>query len=59
MNNILRVILRLTKICFVLQHIPHLAGDDSFTFREKFKELCQFRLELLVKIYYIPDFKIF
>ena len=36
---------------------PHLAGDGSFRERKKFKEFCQFRLNLLIKISYIPDLK--
>ena len=36
----------------------HLAGDGSFR-KNKFKEFCQFRLNLLIKISYIPDLKNF
>ena len=38
--------------------MAHLAGDGSF-FKKKFKEFCQFRFNLLIKISYIPDFKNF
>ena len=36
----------------------HLAGDGSLR-KKKFKEFCQFRLNLLIKIYNIPNFKNF
>ena len=39
-------------------HTSHLAGDGSFK-KKKFKEFCQFRLNLLIKICYIPDFENF
>ena len=42
---------------FTLDYLhTHLAGDGSFK-KKKFKEFCQFRLNLLIKISYIPDFE--
>ena len=35
--------------------ITHLAGDRRF--KKMYKEVCQFRLNLLIKISYIPDFE--
>ena len=36
----------------------HLARDGGFR-EKKFKKFCQFRLNILIKISYIPDFKNF
>ena len=36
----------------------HLAGDGSFK-KKKFKEFCQIRFNLLIKISHIPDFENF
>ena len=41
-----------------LRAATHLAGDGSLK-NKKLKEFCQFNLNLLIKISYIPDFKKF
>ena len=43
---------------FIRLNTP-IAGDGSFRERKKFKEFCEFRLNLLIKISHIPDLKKF
>ena len=53
---ILRNIAELHLQEFSMNPPPHLAGDESFK-RKMYKKFCQLRLNLLIKISYIPDFE--